>query len=376
MNTMVFRPQRRSLHFAYYPTDQPETQRCGQIPWEPGEPLTADALRTIACGRSTSDGTVQLPAPDIIAVHCPFGGESFSEPAIVDELTDARLTALAPNAPIHVPRVQALLRASREAFAAVPKVLVFETAFFARLPERESGYGLEPDVARQLGLRRYGYHGILHEAACWYASHHLRGASDAHEEALHAQASHRILSVCLDDRPEIAAVLDSRPVMVTGGATPLEGLPGRTLCGEIDPGIVLSLASEHHWGPEQINTTLTERSGLLGLAGMATDLDAVFATNNARLRLARLVVRHRILLACGAGIAALGGLDAVVFSGNSRRASVRIARWLRRHLATRLYGAPPRFLFYRGSLDRAAAELATTCIAGRIESGTPGQRVA
>ena len=84
--------------------------------------------------------------------------------------------------------------------------------------------------------------------------------------------SARIISICLEPQPEVAAVKGLRALMVTSGATPLEGIPGHTTCGQIDPSIVLTLSESAGWGPEKINTELTKQSGLLGSGDLYADL--------------------------------------------------------------------------------------------------------
>lgn len=227
-------------------------------------------------------------------------------------------------------------------------VLFFETAFFSRLPRRESTYGIDRDVSESLALRRHGYHGIYHEAACAYA---------ARERNTPPRAG-RVLSICLEPHPEIAAVLGNHPIMCTSGATPLEGLPGHTSCGELDPSIVLMLARKMKWGPEQINTVLTQQSGLLGLAGCPVMLDDIFAPEAVDMELARAVLESRILSACGAGMAAMGGVDSIVFSGRF----VQVGQILGPRIATRLTfrggneHRPPQWLCFTESLDRVLAE--------------------
>jgi acetate kinase len=127
--------------------------------------------------------------------------------------------------------------------------------------------------------------------------------------------------------------LGNGPLTVSSGTTPLEGLPGETSCGEMDPGIILDLCRINGWGPEQINTVLTRQSGLLGLAGRRVTLAEVLASEGENLRLARDVERYRILLAVGAGLGALGGLDAIVFSGRYVEAAQSLAPWLIERIA-------------------------------------------
>ncbi len=122
------------------------------------------------------------------------------------------------------------------------------------------------------------------------------------------------MSLCLENQPEAAAIIGNRPVMVTSGATPLEGLPGLTSCGELDGGIVIALAQKKLL-PEQINHLLTQESGLVGLVGRKTSWREVFHSEEPEAKLAREVVQYRMLQVAGAAAAAMGGLDVIIFSG-------------------------------------------------------------
>jgi acetate kinase len=138
--------------------------------------------------------------------------------------------------------------------------------------------------------------------------------------------------MCLESRPEVAAIKADCPVMVTSGATPLEGLPGDHISGEIDPAIVSLLEAEHDYGPEQINAMLTQHSGIRGLTGEKYGLRDVFLRSGEEEMKAREIFLHRLLLATGAGLAAMGGLDAVVFSGANAGLAVHLRPWLESRL--------------------------------------------
>ena len=223
-----------------------------------------------------------------------------------------------------MPSLIELVQALRREFVNTPVALVFETSFFVGLPERERWYGLDPELMRIPGaLRRFGFHGVFHDAACLEAIRCLGSPRP------------RILSVCLEPRPELAACLGRRPLVVTGGNTPIEGLPGETTCGDLDPSVVLKLAHDTLWGPEETSRLLTSQSGLLGLTGRATSLaELLDSTDESRdnsddpLQLARDLFEHCLLRACGAGIAALGGLDAIVYSGRYATSGSSLHAWL------------------------------------------------
>jgi acetate kinase len=257
--------------------------------------------------------------PDVIAVRGLYGGERFVQPVFASDSVLADLMDLSPQAPLHVPHLVQLVQAARRAFPQVPVVLVFETAFFVPLPEREQRYAIAPELLDSQSLRRFGFHGIFHEAACMNAARELRSSES------------RVLSICLEPRPELAACRGGRPVMVTGGSTPAEGLPGETSCGDLDPSVVLKLADDSRMGPEGASRLLTCESGLQGLAGRDVSLAEVLHSDD-ELQLARDVFLHCLLRACGAGIAALGGLDAIVYSGRYAESAAVLHDWLNQRL--------------------------------------------
>jgi len=184
--------------------------------------------------------------PDFIAIRSPLGVPRMGGAVPITDAVVAEIGKLIPSAPLHLPQVLAAIAEAGATWPKVPLFLVSDTAFFAGLPVRERTYGLDPTLAARFGERRSGYHGLFHEAACRFV-----------RKTLHSPGPHRIISICLEPKPEAAAVLNGRPVMVTGGATPIEGLPGETVCGDIDPSIVLILAEKLDCGPERINDILT-----------------------------------------------------------------------------------------------------------------------
>ena len=346
MNILVLKPGLRSVDYSFF----------GKAAQHP----RVDQLEVSHLDRKLQAlaDTLSPDMPEALAVRVNYGGTEFREPVIADAQVITRLTSLIPQAPLHLPVVLSLLESCQRIFPELPAVLCFETAFFSRLPRRECTYGIDKELSESLGLRRYGYHGLYHEAACAYAA---RKQDDP-------PRARRTLSICLEPHPEIAAVLGTRPIMSTSGATPLEGLPGHTSCGELDPSIVLMLARKLKWGPEQINTALTQQSGLLGLAGHPVMLDDVFAENATDLELARSALESRILSACGGGMAAMGGVDDIVFSGRFAQVGEILGPWLAARLTFRGGNdhRPPQCLCFTESLDEVLAERAQIVL---FESG-------
>jgi acetate kinase len=344
MNILTLKPGLRAVEYSFFGATA-ERPRSGVLE-------TTNLLRPLTELRDSLSSDGPRGAPDALAIRMNFGGTEFREPVFADDEVIPRLKSLVPQAPFHLPIVLAILTICRTVFPNTPVVLLFETAFFAGLPPRESTYGIDKELSETLRLRRYGYYGLLHEAACEYAAREHRSRNP--------RSAGRLLSICLEAHPEVAAVIGRGPLMCTSGATPLEGIPGHTSCGELDPSIVLMLSRELKWGPEQINTVLTQQSGLMGLVGRPVMLDDVLAAESGDLEPAKNLLQNRILMACGAGMAAMGGVDHIVFSGRFASAGLTLGPWLRNRLTFRggNENSPPEWLCFSESLDRVMARKA------------------
>ncbi|NDY72919.1 hypothetical protein DO021_15860 [Desulfobacter hydrogenophilus] len=346
MNIMTLNLISGRVHYHFFPSGHVESQWSGCMEnahgfedWRIG--LAKLRQRTQNSGHTT----------DAIGVRLLYGGSTFHNPWRVTAETESELQALSAEAPLHVPAAIEFIRAIRETYYNVPLFLLFETAFFTDMPERECRYALDVNSLGMPNLRRYGYHGLFHEAACACAR------DFSYKEG--SFFSERCLSICLETQPEIVAVDGFHPVMVSSGATPLEGLPGQTNSGELDAGIVMMLVQKKKWGPEQINHALTLKSGLSGIAGRPVQLDEVLESDDPSLRLARDVFRHRLLLACGSGVAVLGGLDAIIFSGRYASSAHCLGPWLREHLKRAYQGRSELVIhehILNHSIDRILAD--------------------
>ena len=297
----------------------------------------------------------------ITVFHLPYGGSLFRAPELLGPGTLDKLKELIPQDPLHLPAALTLIDCADEVFDGCAQVLISETAFFVDLPPRERLDALDLDLIKKMGIRHYGFNGTLHQAACRQVISKRRLAG--------LDTYPKIASICLQSHPEVAAVIGRRPVMVTGGTTPLEGIPGNTTCGELDPGIVLTLVQKPGWGPEHINQVLTRESGLKGLTGEQTDLEAVFTRNKKNYRLAREIIRYRLLMACGAAKAAMGGLDTIAFSGKYVKLGEILGPWLISNLVSgegknskttwEMFGRPPEKV-----IAEIASAVAAACPVG------------
>lgn len=247
-----------------------------------------------------------IPAVTCVAHRVVHGGETLAAPCVVDARVEAEIERLAPLAPLHNPAALAGIRACRALLGAgVPQVAVFDTAFFARLPEVAHAYALPRALSAKHGLRRYGFHGIAHQAM-W-----RRWRALGPELA----DGGRVISLQLGAGCSIAAVRDGRAVDTSMGFSPLEGLVMATRAGDVDPGLLLFLQRAEGFMPERLERLLNEESGLLGLSGLSGDMRRLLESDDPAARLALEVYGYRARKYIGAYLAVLGGADAVLFGG-------------------------------------------------------------
>jgi acetate kinase len=243
--------------------------------------------------------------PDAVAHRVVHGGERFREAVVIDDDVVAALNELAELAPLHQPLALAGIEAVSRALPGVVAVACFDTAFHGTLPPAAFTYALPSAWNERYGLRRYGFHGLSHA----YASRRA-GAS-------------RVVSCHLGAGASLAAVRDGACVDTTMGFTPMEGLVMATRAGSVDPGLVLWLL-RHGVGADDLEAGLDREGGLRGLAGDG-DMRALLQRGDAEARLALDVYVHRLRAGIAAMTAALGGLDALVFTGGvgERAAPIR-----------------------------------------------------
>jgi acetate kinase len=241
---------------------------------------------------------------DAVGHRVVHGGDEFREPVVVDDRVRGRLEALTELAPLHQPASLRALDAVTRAAPGAPAVACFDTAFHATLPPEAATYAVPAAWRRDLGVRRYGFHGLSHAYAARRAVE--MGAPRG-----------RVVSCHLGAGASLAAVRDGRSVDTTMGFTPLEGLVMATRSGTVDPGAVLWLLTRHGLGAAEVADALEHRSGLSALAGTA-DMRAVVAraaAGDGDAGLALGVYVHRLRSAIAAMAASLGGVDALVFTG-------------------------------------------------------------
>jgi len=228
--------------------------------------------------------------------------------AALDESLLLRLQARAAMAPLHEGVEIAVIRAVSAALgAALPAYAAFDSAFFQGLPEAAKRYAIPGWLSEDLGIRRLGYHGLAHRSM-------LAGFCAAGK---HALAGSRVISFQLGGGASMAACADGRPVDISMGYTPLEGLVMATRCGDIDAGAIFACLDDGI-SPLELRQTLEQQSGLLGLSGLSSDPRVLLRAEAGGHRGAKLALEvycQRARKYLGAGLATLGGADAVLFGG-------------------------------------------------------------
>src|SRR5271169_528483 len=230
------------------------------------------------------------------------GGAEHSHPVLLDEKLVAKLEKLSPLAPLHQPHNLAAIKKLLELAPQIPQVACFDTAFHRTHPEVAQAYALPPEITMR-GVRRYGFHGLSYE----YIASVLPKMDPR-------SAAGRVVVAHLGNGASMCAIRAGRSIASTMGFTAIEGLPMGTRCGSLDPGVILFLMDEVGMDARAIEKLLYTRSGLLGVSGVSSDMRALEASTEPLAKAAIDLFVYRIGRELGSLVAAIGGLDAIVFT--------------------------------------------------------------
>jgi acetate kinase len=230
------------------------------------------------------------------------GGDRFAAPVLIDDAVIAALEELVPLAPLHQPHHIAAIRALRAVAPRLPQIACFDTAFHAAQPPQARAFAL-PRALTEKGIRRYGFHGISYE----YIMSVL-------PQFVPDRANGKIVIAHLGNGASLCAVENGRSVATTMGLTPLDGLVMGSRTGTLDPGVILYLLQHEHMAPDAIAHLLYHQSGLLGVSGISSDMRDLLASPQPSAREAIDLFVYRIGRELGSLVAALGGLDVLVFT--------------------------------------------------------------
>ncbi len=266
------------------------------------------------------------PALQIIAAghRIVHGGQTYSAPVRLDDAVLTKLEAFIPLAPLHQPHNLSAVRAVIAVAPEIPQVGCFDTAFHRTQDPLAATYAL-PRALTAEGVRRYGFHGLSYD----YVSRQL-------DDVLGAETAKGAVVIChLGNGSSMAALRDHKCVTTSMGFTAIEGLVMGTRTGSLDPGVLLDLMEQKNMDAKALTDLLYKKSGLLGVSGISQDMRTLLASDAPEAREAVEMFCYRIAREIGSFAAALGGLDAVVFTGGIgenafqvRERVCELSRWI------------------------------------------------
>ena len=236
------------------------------------------------------------------------GGEKFQASCLITPEVIETLRELSPLAPLHNPAGILGIEAAKKVFGDIPNVAVFDTAFHSTMPPKAFMYAIPYEYYEKYGVRRYGFHGTSHKYVSYRAAEYLEEPIDRL----------KLITCHLGNGSSIAAVDQGKVVDTSMGMTPLAGLMMGTRCGDIDPSVVNYLKYTLNITGHELDEILNKKSGLLGISGVSSDkrdVEEAAAAGNKRAQLASDMLNYQIKKTVGAYIAAMGGVDAIVFTG-------------------------------------------------------------
>jgi len=321
--TLVARGQVEGIYTApHFVAKDAAGKPVGEKRWETGTKLGHEgALAHIIDWLKTSHGgDHRLAAVGHRVVH---GGADHAAPVRLDAAVVAKLEKLVPLAPLHQPHNLSPIRALLQRAAELPQVACFDTAFHRSNPPLAQMFAL-PQELTDAGVRRYGFHGLSYEYIASVLPRFDERAARGKTVVLH-----------LGNGASMCALAAGRSIASTMGFTAVDGLPMGTRCGAIDPGVILYLMDERKLDARAIEKLIYSQSGLLGVSGISSDMRALLESDDPRAKLAIDLFVYRIGRELGSLAAALGGLDAIVFTAGIgehaapiRERVCRLAAWL------------------------------------------------
>ncbi|OGB89816.1 propionate kinase [candidate division WOR-1 bacterium RIFCSPHIGHO2_01_FULL_53_15] len=287
--------------------------------WEKREALARGMVERIGIAGGPADHRAALkqiisglPSVEISAVghRVVHGGEKFKSSVLISEEVLSAIKEVKDLAPLHNPPNIAGIEAAREVLPNIPHIAVFDTAFHQTMPEHSFLYAVPYEWYGMYGVRRYGFHGTSHLYVSRRAAL-LLGKPPAETN---------LITMHIGNGVSIAAIKEGVSVDTSMGLTPLEGAVMGTRCGDLDPAIVLFMIEKEGFYAEELDTVLNKKSGLLGITGKYVDrrdIEKAAAEGDRRAYLAIEIETYRLKKYIGAYLAALGRVDAVVFTAGA-----------------------------------------------------------
>jgi len=269
-----------------------------------------DAIKHVLSALVDENNGVIKNMDDISAVghRVVHGGEKYSESVLVNDEVMENLEECVKLAPLHNRPNIIGIEACKALMPSVPMVVVFDTAFHGTMPKRAYLYPLPYELYEKHGIRKYGFHGTSHK----YVAQKVSQVMGKNIKDL------KIISCHIGNGVSITAIKDGKSIDTSMGFTPLAGVAMGTRCGDIDPAIVVYLVKELGYTIDEVNDILNKKSGVLGITGISSDLrdikEAAYKHDDETAKLALDIFSYKIKTQIGAYAAALGGVDAIVFT--------------------------------------------------------------
>lgn len=282
-----------------------------KISYEKDFPTHTEAFKELVKLLSEGENRVVENVGEITAIgqRVVHGGEKFNQSVVIDDEVLKSIEEFSDLAPLHNPAAVLAIKAAKEVFGEVPQVAVFDTSFHATMPPKAYIFGIPYEYYEKYHVRRYGFHGTSHR----YVSGRLFDISGQVKKE-----NSRVIVCHLGNGSSLSAVKNGKSVDTSMGFTPLDGFIMGTRSGGVDDSIITYLMEKEQMSAQQINDMLNKKSGLLGISGVSSDkrdLTAAADAGNERAQLADEILCYQVSKFIGSYAAALGGVDAVAFTG-------------------------------------------------------------
>ena len=282
-----------------------------KISYEKDFPTHTEAFKELVKLLSEGENRVVENVGEITAIgqRVVHGGEKFNQSVVIDDEVLKSIEEFSDLAPLHNPAAVLAIKAAKEVFGEVPQVAVFDTSFHATMPPKAYIFGIPYEYCEKYHVRRYGFHGTSHR----YVSGRLFDISGQVKKE-----NSRVIVCHLGNGSSLSAVKNGKSVDTSMGFTPLDGFIMGTRSGGVDDSIITYLMEKEQMSAQQINDMLNKKSGLLGISGVSSDkrdLTAAADAGNERAQLADEILCYQVSKFIGSYAAALGGVDAVAFTG-------------------------------------------------------------
>ena len=273
-------------------------------------PTHTEAFAEVVKKMTTGEGKCIDDVSEISAIghRVVHGGEKFKASCLITDEVINTIRELSPLAPLHNPAGILGIEAARKVFGNVPMVAVFDTAFHSTMPPKAYMYAIPYEYYEKYGVRRYGFHGTSH----YYVSHRCADKMGKPIEDL------KLITCHLGNGSSVAAVDHGKVVDTSMGFTPLDGFMMGTRSGGVDPSVVTFMMKKLGLTPDEMDTILNKQSGVNAISGVSSDDRDICAAQNAgnkRASLAHEMQAYEIAKFIGSYIAAMNGVDGIVFTG-------------------------------------------------------------